>query len=248
VAMASVNGNFPFLGTQWLECSLSPPPASILFKHLGSSCVVSARALFTKRNGKLNASERSRNRRSSSSSSTSENRSCDNSDALLLARNENRRGRSESLTTCNVAGVSADSANAETECKKQPGQFYGPPLRGRPLPFGASASENGVNFAVHSSGASSVCLCLFTESDLQQGKVSKEVQLDPVFNRTGDVWHIFLPDIAPNLLYGYRVNGHFSPEEGTCYDAKRVLIDPYAKVRFSSKLIGKDFVVLFSFC
>jgi hypothetical protein len=86
----------------------------------------------------------------------------------LFARNENRRGRWESLTTCNVAGVSSDSANAETECKKQPGQFYGPPLRGRPLPFGASASENGVNFAVHSSGASSVCLCLFTESDLQQ--------------------------------------------------------------------------------
>jgi isoamylase len=81
-----------------------------------------------------------------------------------------------------------------------------------------------------------------------QGKVSKEVQLDPVFNRTGDIWHIFLPDIASNLLYGYRVNGHFSPEEGTCYDAKRVLIDPYAKVRFCSKLIGKDFVVLFSFC
>ncbi len=166
--MASVNRNFPFLGTQLLECSLSPPPASILLKHLGRSCVVSARALFTKRNGKLNANERSRNRRSSSSSSTSENRSCDNSDALLLARNENRRGRWESLTTCNVAGVSSDSANAETECKKQPGQFYGPPLRGRPLPFGASASENGVNFAVHSSGASSVCLCLFTESDLQQ--------------------------------------------------------------------------------
>ncbi|CAM6035531.1 unnamed protein product [Sphagnum compactum] len=216
-----------------------------VFIPSGRSCVVSARALFTKRNGKLNASERSRNRRSSSSSSsstttttTSENRSCDNSDALLLARNENRRGRSESLTTCNVAGVSSDSANAETECKKQPDQFYGPPLRGRPLPFGASASENGVNFAVHSSGASSVCLCLFTESDLQQGKVSKEVQLDPVFNRTGDVWHIFLPDIAPNLLYGYRVNGHFSPEEGTCYDAKRVLIDPYAKAVISRGTYG----------
>jgi isoamylase len=64
------------------------------------------------------------------------------------------------------------------------------------------------------------------------------VQLDPVFNRTGDVWHIFLPDIAPNLLYGYRVNGHFSPEEGTCYDAKRVLIDPYAKAVISRGTYG----------
>lgn len=62
--------------------------------------------------------------------------------------------------------------------------------------------------------------------------------LNSVFNRTGDVWHIFLPDVAPNLLYGYRVNGRYSLEEGACYDARRILVDPYAKVSSVPYLCG----------
>ena len=74
-----------------------------------------------------------------------------------------------SLTICDVAGVSSASANAEIESKKETGRrLCGPPLRGKPLPFGATVCEEGVNFAVHSSGAKAVSLCLFTESDLQQ--------------------------------------------------------------------------------
>lgn len=69
-------------------------------------------------------------------------------------------------TICNVT---ADSANTEIESKEDT-EFClsGPPLRGKPLPFGATVCEEGVNFAVHSSGATAVALCLFTESDLQQ--------------------------------------------------------------------------------
>ena len=75
-------------------------------------------------------------------------------------------------TVCNV--VSSDSANAEIQEAKEESsvtvrrRLCGPPLRGKPLPFGATACEDGVNFAVHSSGAKAVSLCLFTESDLQQ--------------------------------------------------------------------------------
>lgn len=64
-----------------------------------------------------------------------------------------------------------------------------------------------------------------------QGRVTSEVPLNPVFNRTGDVWHIFLPDLQSNLLYGYRVDGRYVLEEGACYDPKRILVDPYAKVK-----------------
>lgn len=143
------------------------------------------------------------------------------------------------LTICRVAGVSSDSANTETESKEEAGhRLCGPPLRGRPLPFGATACEEGVNFAVHSSGATAVALCLFTESDLQQGVVTKEVPLHPVFNRTGDVWHIFLPDLQSNLLYGYRVDGRYILEEGACYDARRILVDPYAKAVISRERYG----------
>jgi hypothetical protein len=86
----------------------------------------------------------------------------------ILGR-ELARSSARSLTICNVAGVSSDSANAEIESKEETGRrLCGPPLRGKPLPFGATACEAGVNFAVHSGGAKAVSLCLFTESDLQQ--------------------------------------------------------------------------------
>lgn len=156
----------------------------------------------------------------------------------ILGR-ELARSSARSLTICNVAGVSSDSANAEIESKEETGRrLCGPPLRGKPLPFGATACEAGVNFAVHSGGAKAVSLCLFTESDLQQGLVTEEVPLHPIFNRTGNVWHIFLPDLQSNLLYGYRVDGPYVLEEGACYDSRQILVDPYAKAVISRGTYG----------
>ena len=81
----------------------------------------------------------------------------------------NNNNNKQSLLICNVAGISSGSANPETESKEEPARLCGAALRGRPLPFGATACEdNGVNFAVHSSGATAVSLCLFTQSDLEQ--------------------------------------------------------------------------------
>lgn len=65
-----------------------------------------------------------------------------------------------------------------------------------------------------------------------QGCVTEEIPLDPVLNKTGSVWHVFLPNVGKNLLYGYRVDGQFSLEDGNCFDSRRVLVDPYAKVRW----------------
>ena len=62
--------------------------------------------------------------------------------------------------------------------------------------------QEGVNFALFSSNASEVALCLFTEADLQQGSTTHEVVLDPKVNRRGDVWHILLPQLDTSLLYG----------------------------------------------
>ena len=62
--------------------------------------------------------------------------------------------------------------------------------------------QDGVNFSVYSSSATSVSLCLFTESDLQAGKVTCEVALSPQLNRTGYTWHILLPKLDTSLLYG----------------------------------------------
>lgn len=67
-----------------------------------------------------------------------------------------------------------------------------------------------------------------------QGLVTDEVPLHPIFNRTGNVWHIFLPDLQSNLLYGYRVDSPFVLGEGACYDSRQILVDPYAKVKLGT--------------
>lgn len=41
-------------------------------------------------------------------------------------------------------------------------------LLGHPTPFGATARDGGVNFAVYSANAVSATLCLFTPSDLEE--------------------------------------------------------------------------------
>lgn len=45
-------------------------------------------------------------------------------------------------------------------------------------------------------------LCLFTEADLQQGRITDRITLDPAANKTGDIWHIALMGLRPGLLYG----------------------------------------------
>lgn len=65
-----------------------------------------------------------------------------------------------------------------------------------------------------------------------QSTVTEQISLDPSMNRTGDVWHIFLKGDFRDMLYGYKFEGKFSPEEGHRHDATKILVDPYAKVSF----------------
>jgi isoamylase len=60
---------------------------------------------------------------------------------------------------------------------------------------------------------------------------------------TDEVWHVYLPDARPNLLYGYRVHGPFDPANGHRFNANKLLIDPYAKalqgrVRWGDAVFG----------
>ena len=61
-----------------------------------------------------------------------------------------------------------------------------------------------MNFALYSANSTSAELCFFTEQDLRAGRVSHSIQLDPALNRTGDVWHVQIPGVATDLLYGGR--------------------------------------------
>jgi glycogen operon protein len=94
-------------------------------------------------------------------------------------------------------------------------------------PLGATPAPGGTNFSLFSRHATGVELVLFDgEDDAQPSRV---VRLDPFTNRTYYYWHVFVPDVAPGQLYGYRVTGPFEPESGLRFDPHKVLLDPYAK-------------------
>lgn len=63
-----------------------------------------------------------------------------------------------------------------------------------------------------------------------QNRVSEEISLNPKTNKSGNVWHVFLKGDFDNMLYGYKFDGKFSPDEGQYYDYSRIVLDPYAKV------------------
>ena len=73
---------------------------------------------------------------------------------------------------------------------------------GYPYPLGATWLGNGVNFAMFSDHASSVDLCLFDKVDAPQENIRI-----PMTEHTDQVWHVFLPDVRPGQLYGFRVTG-----------------------------------------
>ncbi len=95
---------------------------------------------------------------------------------------------------------------------------------GYPYPLGATWLGNGVNFAIFSETATSVDLCLFDEVEARR----ENIQI-PMTEQTDQVWHVFLPDVRPGQLYGYRVAGPYEPERGLRFNSSKLLLDPYAK-------------------
>jgi isoamylase len=95
---------------------------------------------------------------------------------------------------------------------------------GDPNPLGAVWDGQGTNFALFSENASGVELCLFDHPDDE-----KESIRIPLRERTDLIWHTYLPDIRPGMLYGYRVSGPYEPSKGHRFNPNKLLIDPYAK-------------------
>ncbi len=110
-------------------------------------------------------------------------------------------------------------------------------LPGKPYPLGAEWDGKGVNFALFSAHAERVELCLFDH------KGRRETERIELPEYTDQVWHGYLPDARPGLLYGYRVHGPYDPEYGHRFNPNKLLVDPYAKllrgsVRWSDSLYG----------
>jgi glycogen operon protein len=95
---------------------------------------------------------------------------------------------------------------------------------GTPYPLGATWDGHGVNFAIYAENATGVDLCLFNRKMGETQTVTI-----PVKERTHQMYHIYLPDIKPGQLYGYRVHGPYDPSGGHRFNPAKLLIDPYTK-------------------
>ena len=96
--------------------------------------------------------------------------------------------------------------------------------QGFPYPLGATWQEQGVNFSLFSEHASAVDLVLFDTMDDERERLRVRMR-----QQSDQVWHVFLPDLKPGQLYGYRVEGPYRPLEGLRFNPSNLLIDPYAK-------------------
>jgi isoamylase len=107
---------------------------------------------------------------------------------------------------------------------------------GKPFPLGATPGEQlgiaGTNFAIASSVAESVTLCLFNDAGM-------ETQI-PLRDNDADVWHGFVPGVGPGQAYGYRVAGAWDPARGLRCNPAKLLLDPYAKAISGSVLFGPE--------
>ena len=94
--------------------------------------------------------------------------------------------------------------------------------RGDPGQLGAVATGDGVNFAVWSSTAEAVELCLFDDA----GRQTTSYRLPGIDDY---VHHGFLPGAGPGQRYGYRVHGEWAPADGLRHNPAKLLVDPYAR-------------------
>ncbi len=107
-------------------------------------------------------------------------------------------------------------------------------LEGHSFPRGAHWDGKGVNFAIFSANATKVELCLFSED----GKT--ELQRLTLPEHTNEIWHGYVPNLAPAQRYGYRVHGPYEPEKGHRFNPNKLLLDPYAYAHIGEVVWGPE--------
>ncbi|HEY5997154.1 MAG TPA: hypothetical protein VIU29_09025, partial [Candidatus Deferrimicrobiaceae bacterium] len=90
-------------------------------------------------------------------------------------------------------------------------------------PLGATATPDGVNFAVYSRNAREMFLLLF---DRAEGDPTDVIRLG---NRTRFIWHAFVRGIGAGQLYAFKARGDYDPVRGLRFNENKLLADPYAR-------------------
>ena len=126
----------------------------------------------------------------------------------------------------------------EEHCSMKPlDEVAGFPVRpGLYEMYGATALEEGVNFTVHSHGATSCELLLYH----RKAKEPYAVLPFPERYRIGKVYSmiVFGLDIE-EFEYAYRLDGPWNPEKGLLFSRDHVLLDPYARAVTGQSVWGE---------
>jgi glycogen operon protein len=88
-------------------------------------------------------------------------------------------------------------------------------------PLGAHHDGRGASFALFSSVAEAVEVCLFDDSG-EETRWSLD-QAD------GYVWQGYVPGVGPGRQYGFRVHGPWDPDSGSRCNPAKLLLDPYGR-------------------
>jgi isoamylase len=88
-------------------------------------------------------------------------------------------------------------------------------------PLGAHHDGDGASFALLSSVAESVELCLFDASGEETRWALDQSE--------GFVWQGYLPGVPAGQRYGFRVHGPWDPGSGARCNPAKLLLDPYAR-------------------
>ena len=92
---------------------------------------------------------------------------------------------------------------------------------GQPTPLGASFDGVGTNVAIFSDVAEAIEICVFDDEGNEERGFLPE--------RSGSIFHGYLPDLWAGGRYGFRVHGPYDLTKGLRCDPSKLLIDPYAR-------------------
>jgi isoamylase len=110
-----------------------------------------------------------------------------------------------------------------------------------PSPVGDAA----VNFAIYSSCAKTIDLCVYFDPESPSTAPSLRIPLDREVNKTGDVWHVRVENIPRGrdgylIRYGYLIAGDEPPKHRhDRWHPDFLLCDPYAPLIDGRRVFGQ---------
>ncbi|MCV9966513.1 glycogen debranching protein GlgX [Pararhizobium sp. BT-229] len=92
-----------------------------------------------------------------------------------------------------------------------------------PALLGATIGNDGTTFAVWSTSASGIELCLFDKAG------DSELRRLPMQRGEDGLHSLTVSDAPAGTRYGFRAWGQYAPDQGLWFDPAKLLVDPYAR-------------------